>query len=299
MFNGGLGRRSNAVRTRSKMSVAVAAAALVFSATAITAYAASPDSTRLMAARDADRLDSVDLGGATLSSKAYLWLDTGYADEDIAGVEFYVDDLEMENMPVSIDETVPWDLGGTDEDGTAIYADLSELDDGEHTLTARVFSADEIIVHSVVFMLDKSLDEALEPATKATRQPMSTTKIDRAGEVVGGGSSDTALIPVDYAPVAPAKPAVTRADAAPAVSATQTQPVTVSEPVAEAAPAPKVDKPAPVIVTETKQKPAKEAKAKEATPKAPVPKKADKPAPAKNAGPEPVFSPSFSNGKLR
>jgi len=81
------------------------------------------------------RTSPAPLEGAVLTGQVYPYLaPAGPA----VSVAFYVDDTGKERPPLRTDGKVPFDLGGSNTDGTAKPWDSAVVPDGTHTLTAVV-----------------------------------------------------------------------------------------------------------------------------------------------------------------
>jgi hypothetical protein len=89
-----------------------------------------------------------------------------------AKVKFYIDDPTRSGAPDSIDVVAPFDLGGTERDGTAMPLDTHELKDGQHNLVAAVIAPDKT---RKVISAKFSVNNRTVSSTTTTMKPATTT----------------------------------------------------------------------------------------------------------------------------
>lgn len=77
-----------------------------------------------------NRSGAASLDGATVSGSIYVFVDP---ESDVQKVQFYIDGVLRQT-----ERRAPYDLAGTDSDGTAFPFNTNELDDGQYTFKATV-----------------------------------------------------------------------------------------------------------------------------------------------------------------
>jgi hypothetical protein len=88
----------------------------------------------LMVSSTASRAEPVAIDGALLSGKQYPFF--GPAGDPIAGLAAII--FAIDGRPAGIDLSAPYDVGGTNRNGTASPIDTRRLRNGQHQLTAIV-----------------------------------------------------------------------------------------------------------------------------------------------------------------
>jgi hypothetical protein len=108
-------------------------------AVTLTVLEASASAYELLVSSSPDRSSPVALAGETVSGEMFVFLspETGVSD-----VSFFLDDPDMSGAPVQVERGAPYDLAGTESDGTAVPFDSSTLPDGSHEVTALVGRSD-------------------------------------------------------------------------------------------------------------------------------------------------------------
>jgi N-acetylneuraminic acid mutarotase/glucose/arabinose dehydrogenase len=101
----------------------------------VGAVPASADTYSLMVSTAPDRSAAVALQGQTVSGNIYVFVTptTG-----VTRVRFFVDDPTMSGAPFLTDTSAPYDLAGTNKNGTARAFNTGPLSNGSHSVTAAV-----------------------------------------------------------------------------------------------------------------------------------------------------------------
>ena len=121
-----------AVRRRKVVVGVGASIALAFSGLGVGSALASTWS-RLAVSPNPDRSSPVQLDGATLNGKIYVFVKNS---EAIDKVDFYLDGGWRSKTPVQTDPKPPFDFVGTAADGTALPYDTTKLATGSHSIRA-------------------------------------------------------------------------------------------------------------------------------------------------------------------
>jgi hypothetical protein len=79
------------------------------------------------------------LSGATVKGSVAIFVP---ARPEIARVEWYLDDPRRTRKPRLVDRLGPFDFNGTARNGTAVFFSTKTLNDGRHTVTAKVVRRD-------------------------------------------------------------------------------------------------------------------------------------------------------------
>jgi len=103
----------------------------------------------LLLSSSPNRLAPTPLNGATASGLIYVF---SVPELGVNRVRFYLDDPNRNGTPIYIEKNAPWDLQGTNADGTAIPFDTGDLSNGAHTITAeirQITGATEVVTATV------------------------------------------------------------------------------------------------------------------------------------------------------
>lgn len=102
----------------------------------------------LLTSKSKDRSTPNPLAGAVVKGKTYVFL--GPATDQIAGlssVAFFIDD-----RAAASEASIPYDLNGTNKDGSAQALDTSALSNGSHELRAEVrLSGGPVMMYRATF----------------------------------------------------------------------------------------------------------------------------------------------------
>ena len=116
--------------------VVAAAAAAMASAPSVAVAQQQPERALVVSA-SADRTNAKPLHGAIVSASAPVYVYVS-GSESRRLVKFYLDDVHMDDLPLSTDKKAPFDLAGTASTGAAKPFSMAGLSAGTHALTARV-----------------------------------------------------------------------------------------------------------------------------------------------------------------
>ena len=98
----------------------------------LTLVAAQHD---LILSLSSNRINPVPLQGESVTGNMYVFASpvTG-----ISRVSFYLDDPQMAGSPIQVENLAPYDLAGTNLNGSAKPYDTTRLADGVHRITAMI-----------------------------------------------------------------------------------------------------------------------------------------------------------------
>ena len=107
----------------------------------------------LMVSASSDRLNSMLLGGRTVSGIMYVFT---HSDTNISKVSFYLDDPGMNRSPIKIESAGPFDFAGTENNGKATAYNTTQLSEGSHEITARIIlnNSNIKVLHSIFTVLN-------------------------------------------------------------------------------------------------------------------------------------------------
>ena len=140
-------------------------------------------SYELMMSVSPDRSSPVPLDGETVGGTIYGFVspETG-----ISKVSFYLDDPNMTGSPFQVENSGPWDIGGTASNGDSLPYDTTLLSDESHTITAAIELSDGgTDVASATFTVDNN-----GPALVFSPEAM-TFSVDEGGTGTGSAGLDT------------------------------------------------------------------------------------------------------------
>ena len=128
------------LRRQRKVVIALGASiALVLSGLGLESASAATRS-RLAVSLSPDRSNAVPLDGSTVKGKIYVFVRNS---KTLDKVDFYIDSPRWtDRPPVRTDKKAPFDLAGTDADGTARPYNTARLADGTHTIRVVMTWAD-------------------------------------------------------------------------------------------------------------------------------------------------------------
>jgi glucose/arabinose dehydrogenase/N-acetylneuraminic acid mutarotase len=89
----------------------------------------------LRVSQSSSRTNSIPLDGATVSRNMYAY---STPSTGVSRVDFFMDDPNMTGQPLFVETKAPFDLLGTNSDGTAKALNTKTLANGNHTVTARM-----------------------------------------------------------------------------------------------------------------------------------------------------------------
>jgi N-acetylneuraminic acid mutarotase/glucose/arabinose dehydrogenase len=132
-------RAQRSARTRASSPLArvvvCLALAVAFLAISAPASAQSPLSFTLQVSERNDRSQPVPLDGGTVFGKRYVFVTPS---SGVSEVKFYLDDPGATGPPYMIERRAPWDFEGTAADGKALPWLTTNLNNGQHTITAQI-----------------------------------------------------------------------------------------------------------------------------------------------------------------
>jgi large repetitive protein len=164
-------------RPRRRLLGALFATALVLVAFTVVAQAAAP---ALVYSTSPDRSSPVPLEGSQVQGFIYV---VQPAATGIKEVRFYVDDPTRAGTPHRVERGAPYDLQGSNTDGTATPFDTRKLADGQHTITTQVlYSNGTNEVATYTFTTNNTGAPPALPQLKVSTSP------DRSGAVALEGA---------------------------------------------------------------------------------------------------------------
>lgn len=128
------------------------------------------------------RNGATSLQGATVSGSIYAFVspETG-----VSEVRFWIDDPSMATRPFKTERGAPWDLAGTNGDGTAKPFNTGSLADGQHSLTALVTVAaggSEVVTSTFTIANGSTAPYSMQLSTSPDR----SNAVEFDGQTVNG-----------------------------------------------------------------------------------------------------------------
>ena len=97
-----------------------------------------------------NRSNSSELAGAVLEGNTYIYL-TGAEEAD--SVEFFVNDISMDEAPIKVEKYAPWDASGGSASRASPFK-TKNLDNGQHVLSVRIVEGGQSHVMHASFSID-------------------------------------------------------------------------------------------------------------------------------------------------
>ena len=143
----------------------------------------------------ANRANPLDLEGATVSRNMYVY---STPDTGVSEVRFFVDDATMTKPPVMVERGAPFDLKGTNADGTAKPYNTKTLANGQHTITASMTkTAGGIEVVTSSFTVDNRTQCLLDCSLIRVELPYQLTFNEDRGRLLDKDGIGTGFTYVD------------------------------------------------------------------------------------------------------
>jgi hypothetical protein len=168
-------------RVRIRVMVVLGVAMILCLGTTVVvgaARSAPPPAYRLLVSTRPDRSAAIALDGAVVGGMIHVFLTP---DAGVSQVDFHLDDTTRARRPARVEESAPFDLGGTmlGVPSRSLGYDTTQLPVGDHTVTAAVAMGDGGVVNvSALFRVRR------EAPTPASADPLATgtgTTVDTAG----------------------------------------------------------------------------------------------------------------------
>ncbi|HEX5948431.1 MAG TPA: metallophosphoesterase family protein [Actinomycetota bacterium] len=139
-----------------------------------------------------DRSVPAALDGATLTGTVYVFVAPS---SGASRVRFWLDNPSMSGTPTTTEKSAPWDLAGTNSNGTAKPTDTTKLTDGAHTIHAAVDTASGVETISAAFAVSNGTEPPPPPPPSGFELQVSTSS-DRLNPAVleGAALSETVYI---------------------------------------------------------------------------------------------------------
>jgi hypothetical protein len=145
---------------------------------------ASAQTFTLQISASPDRSSPAALEGRTVSGIGYVFVTPATG---AAQVRFFVDDPAMAGPPRLTDAVAPFDLAGTNKNGTARPFDFGQLANGTHTVTAAVdLSAGGAEVATSTFTVDGGSPPPAGSSVLVSTAPDRSSPVELEGQTLSG-----------------------------------------------------------------------------------------------------------------
>jgi hypothetical protein len=195
-----------AQRSRRALVLAALAIALVRLVPSNDAVAAS-SAAQIMVSMSPDRSNAVPLDSSTVAGDLHVFV--AGLPSNIREVRFYVDDPRRKSAPVNVERVAPYDLSGTNQDGTAQPLSTTGLADGSHNVSilARTPTSASIKLTATFTVANASsaaaLTDGAERSTTTTTAPTTTTTAPTTTTTAPTTTTTTAPTTTTTAPTNP------------------------------------------------------------------------------------------------